>query len=59
LFSNTGNDIKIKKKEGDEVQRGESVSILDAMKMENDIKSPFSGFIKEIKITGNNPVEKG
>lgn len=51
--------LKIKKKPGDEVNHGESVLILEAMKMENDIKSPFSGFIKDILVSEGNPVEKG
>ncbi len=50
--------LKIKKNPGDSVEIGDSVLILEAMKMENDIKSPFSGVIKEIFVSENNPVEK-
>jgi biotin carboxyl carrier protein len=51
--------LKIKRKIGEEVNIGDSVLILEAMKMENDIKSPFSGRIKEILVSENIPVEKG
>ncbi len=51
--------LKIKKNAGDEVAQGESIMILEAMKMENDIKSPFSGRIKEIFVSESSPVEKG
>ncbi len=51
--------LKVKKIVGESVQKGESIIILEAMKMENDIKSPYSGSMKEIKVTENTPVEKG
>lgn len=51
--------LKLKKKTGDEIQSGESVIILEAMKMENDIKSPSNGVIKNIYISEGAAVEKG
>ena len=51
--------LKLKKNAGDTVAQGESIMILEAMKMENDIKSPFSGTIKEIFVSEKSPVEKG
>lgn len=51
--------LKILKNKGEEVILGESVVILEAMKMENVIKSTSSGIIKEILVSENNPVEKG
>ncbi len=51
--------IKIKKKAGDKVTSGESILILEAMKMENDIRSPISGIIENIKISEGKTVEKG
>jgi biotin carboxyl carrier protein len=51
--------LKVKKNIGEIVQKGDSIIILEAMKMENDIKSPFSGLIKEINVRENYPVEKG
>ena len=51
--------LKIKKKTGDKIMQGESILILEAMKMENDLKSPASGIIKEINVTEGRAVEKG
>ena len=51
--------LKIKKKSGDAVKQGESVMILEAMKMENDLRSPASGTIKSIFIKEGSAVEKG
>jgi biotin carboxyl carrier protein len=51
--------LKVKKNVGENVEKGDSIIILEAMKMENDIKSPFSGSIKEVKVTENTPVDKG
>lgn len=51
--------LKVKKKVGDTVEMGESVVILEAMKMENEIRSPASGKIKEIVGKEGKSVEKG
>jgi len=51
--------IKIKKKAGEKVSPGESILILEAMKMENDIRSPVSGIIENMKIGEGRTVEKG
>ena len=45
-------------KEGDEVQKGDSLLILEAMKMENVIKAAGDGTIKHIKIKKGESVEK-
>lgn len=44
--------------EGDEVKKGDSLLVLEAMKMENMIKSPTDGFIKKIEVKQGNTVEK-
>jgi len=44
--------------EGDEVQKGDSLLVLEAMKMENMIKSPTDGIIKKIEVKPGNTVEK-
>jgi len=43
---------------GDEVKKGESLLVLEAMKMENMIKSPTDGTIKNIEIKQGDKVEK-
>ena len=51
--------LKVRKRVGDHVELGDSVIILEAMKMENDIKSPASGIIENIFVTEGSAVEKG
>lgn len=51
--------LKIRKKVGEQVELGDSVIILEAMKMENDLKSPASGIIENIFVAEGSAVEKG
>jgi len=51
-----GKVTKVLVKEKDKVQEGDSLLILDAMKMENIIKSDFNGTIKKISIKENQSV---
>lgn len=44
--------------EGQSIKKGESVAILEAMKMENVIKAPNDGTIKSISVQKGNAVEK-
>lgn len=50
--------IKVLAKEGDEVERGGNLFILEAMKMENIIKAPADVKIKSIKVMAGDKVEK-
>ena len=43
---------------GDAVAKGDSVMVLEAMKMENVIKSPADGVVKKISISKEQVVEK-
>jgi biotin carboxyl carrier protein len=49
--------VKLLKKEGEEVEEGEGVIVVEAMKMESELKSPLSGKIKEIKVSEGDTVE--
>jgi biotin carboxyl carrier protein len=51
--------IDLKVNAGDTVKAGESLLILEAMKMENIIKSPGEGVVKSVKIKKGESVEKG
>ena len=51
--------VKILKKVGDNIQMGEPIFLLEAMKMENEIRASASGVIKSINVKENNSVEKG
>ncbi len=44
---------------GSNVERGQTVVILEAMKMENDLASPISGKVKEIKVSKGQTVNQG
>ena len=50
--------LKIFVAEGDKVQKGDNILVLEAMKMENIIKSPGDVTIKAIKIRPSDTVEK-
>lgn len=45
--------------QGTKVERGQTVAILEAMKMENDLASPISGTIKEVKVAKGQTVNQG
>lgn len=50
--------INVVAKEGDEVKKGDTLLILEAMKMENVLKSPRDGVIKKVKAELKQTVEK-
>lgn len=45
-------------KPGEEVSKGDGLLVLEAMKMENIIKSPTDGVVKSIEVEQSNAVEK-
>lgn len=50
--------VKIFKQVNDEVKKGETIAIIEAMKMENSIKSNVDGIILSIHISEGKPVAK-
>jgi biotin carboxyl carrier protein len=44
---------------GANVERGQTVVILEAMKMENDLASPITGTVKEIRVSKGQTVNQG
>jgi len=50
--------IGIEVKEGDQIKEGDTLLILEAMKMENAILSPKDATVKSIKIKNGDTVEK-
>lgn len=51
--------LKVFVAEGDEIKKGDSLLVLEAMKMENIIKSPADVIIKKIGVKSGDKVEKG
>lgn len=54
-----GRIVKVLVQEGDEVKEGQAVLILEAMKMQNEIKSPQSGKVSRISPQAGDSVETG
>jgi biotin carboxyl carrier protein len=44
---------------GDSVSAGQTVVILEAMKMENDLPAPIDGTIKEVRVQKGDTVDNG
>lgn len=54
-----GNIFKIQVKPGDAITKGQSVVILEAMKMENNIASDYAGTVKRIFVKEGTSVQAG
>lgn len=52
-----GNIIDIKVKAGDKVSKGQTLIILEAMKMENDIPAPVDGVVDAVLVNKGDAVE--
>lgn len=46
-----GTILDVKVKVGDFVKKGQSVFVLEAMKLENEIVSPADGVVKQVQVT--------
>ena len=51
--------VRINKQIGESVKKGDPVLILEAMKMENEVRAPVDGVIGEIRAVERGSVEKG
>lgn len=51
--------LSIAAKEGNTVNKGDTLLVLEAMKMENVIKAPANGTVKKISVAVKQAVEKG
>jgi len=54
-----GKILSVEVKQGDRVSRGQTVVILEAMKMKNAIKSPYDGVVLEIMVRAEQSVAHG
>ena len=55
----TGKVISIEVKVGDTVQEGDTICVIEAMKMENPIMAPVTGKIADIKVNVGEVVSTG
>ena len=55
----TGKIISVEVKPGDEVKEGDTICILESMKMENPILAPVDGTITEVGVTAEQVVKPG
>ncbi len=44
---------------GDSVEKGDAVMVVEAMKMQNDLKAPKAGIVKEIRVSEGSTVAAG
>jgi len=51
--------LSIAVKEGDEVNAGDAILVLEAMKMENEIHAPRAGKVKKIHVSAGAEVQSG
>jgi len=51
--------VRVDVEEGDTVVAGQTVAIIEAMKMENDLKAESDGVVSKILARPGDPVEKG
>lgn len=51
--------VRVDVEEGDSVRAGQTVAIIEAMKMENDLKAESDGVVSRVLVAAGEPVEKG
>ncbi len=54
-----GKIIAVLVAEGDKVERGQGLVIVEAMKMENEVRCPINGEVKEVRVKTGDSVEAG
>lgn len=54
-----GNVLKVLVAEGDTIAEGDVIAVVEAMKMETEIKSPVAGTVKSVDIEVGNKVQTG
>ena len=54
-----GKVIAVLVSEGDTVDKGQGLVIVEAMKMENEVKTPITGTVKQIRVKAGETVEGG
>jgi biotin carboxyl carrier protein len=51
--------VRVNVAAGDVVQAGQGLVVMEAMKMENELRTPTGGTVRAVRVTPGNAVEKG
>jgi biotin carboxyl carrier protein len=51
--------VRVLVQAGDQVQAGQGVVVIEAMKMENELRAPTAGVVRSVPVGPGNAVEKG
>jgi pyruvate carboxylase subunit B len=51
--------LRVNVKVGDSVQAGQGIVVMEAMKMENELRATAAGIVKSVDVTPGTAVEKG
>ena len=51
--------VRVTVNAGDVVRMGQGVVVMEAMKMENELRAPANGTVKQVLVAPGNAVEKG
>ena len=51
--------VRINVKPGDKVAQGQGLVVMEAMKMENELRAQAAGTVKSVNVTQGTAVEKG
>ncbi len=54
-----GRVVRVLVAAGDDVERRQAVVVVEAMKMENELRSPKAGRVKDVAVTAGTSVEAG
>ncbi|HZH33964.1 MAG TPA: biotin/lipoyl-containing protein, partial [Pyrinomonadaceae bacterium] len=54
-----GKVVRVLVEAGAEVQKGDSILVVEAMKMQNEMKSPKDGVVKEVRVETGSTVNAG
>jgi len=51
--------VRLKVQPGDQVEAGQGLVVMEAMKMENELRAPAAGRVRRVTVTAGEAVEKG
>lgn len=54
-----GTIVKVSTEAGDSIEEGDSICVLEAMKMENEVRSPIDGDVVELRVRSGDTVTPG